>query len=148
MRLSLPQGDHALLKVTAKAGNWSKKLCVGRPFTPCELVIDEGIDEREVEVAGVPCNRKGEAIGPEVLLKVASKVIKPITVEAQPQPPLEPKPKKKRAKRGQEIAPPKSADVTRSQASTDNDERVIGFTPSNGDGRPPESDTDDVLQMG
>jgi hypothetical protein len=150
MKLSLPQSDQALLRVTAKAGNWSKKVCVGRPFTYCEIVIDEGIDERDVEVVAEPCNRKGEVVESVVVLKAAVKA-KTTEVKAQtkpqPRPSLEPKPKKKRVKRGQEIAPPKSADLdsTRSQAGTVNDERDTGRTECNDSRWSQESHSDNVL---
>ncbi len=109
MIVNLPRSDQALMKVTAKARNWSKHLFMGRPFRVCEIEIPAGIAIDDVEVIAEACNRNGEAVESAVILRTPK--IKPIAPVIETEIPVQetqetlPKAKKKRTKRNQEIAP-------------------------------------------
>ncbi len=117
MIVNLPRSDQALMKVTARARNWSKHQYVGRPFRVCEIAVPIEIAAAEVEVIAEPCNRLGEAVDDPIVLRTAT-----IIAEIPAEKPVENivgeveslidsafdlllKTKKKRSKRKQEITP-------------------------------------------
>ena len=107
MIVNLPRSDQALMKVTARARNWSKHQYVGRPFRVCEIAIPAEIADAEVEVIAEPCNRQGESVDVSVVVRAATKIVEKskvaleTLVESASDLPLQTK--KKRAKRNQEI---------------------------------------------
>jgi len=137
MRINLPRTDRPLTKVTASAGNWGRVMYAGRPFRDCEIQVPEGIDESEVEVIPEPCDGKGVPferivikVGkPRSVVQIQESVpVSPVqTQDAEPA--VEVKLKKKRTKRGQEIAGSVDStdlDNTRSQVNVVDDERDAG----------------------
>jgi len=134
MRVNLPRTDHPLTKVTASAGNWTTGMYAGRPYRDCEIKVPAEIDEAEVEVVAEPCDRKGTPVE-RIVIKVGKpksvvqtrETSEPVTQSAESAAEL--KPRKKRAKRGHEIAQPvelTDLDNTRSQVNVVDDERDAG----------------------
>ncbi len=132
MIVNLPRSEQALMKVTARARNWSKHQYVGRPFRVCEIVIPAEIAVEEVEVVAESYNRQGESVDAPVVLRAATKFVdKPkdqsiedIAVEVKPSIDYSSQTKKKRVKRNQEITPAVEsiADSEPSQGSASDNE--------------------------
>ena len=130
MKVNLPRSECPQMKLTTRTTGWSNKTYVKPPYGVCELVIPPEIDIRGVEITAEGCDLAGNAIERLVFLRRAVQVppgvpvSQPVQVKAEPA-----KPKRKRVKRGHEIAPSvESADLdnTRSQVNVVDDERDVG----------------------
>jgi hypothetical protein len=100
MRFHLTRSDCPLMKLTARAGNWSCKRYLG-PFTKeYELTLPEGINPDELEVTTEACDQSGKPLEQPVILKAAKEtakaapIIRPATIENP-----KPKPERRRRKR-------------------------------------------------
>lgn len=94
MRFNLPRSEQPLMKVTARAGEWSSKKYLSRLSRECEIAIPQTISPDEVEVTAEACDDSGKPVEPAVLLKAA----KPKAVPVGPAPAEDPNPKRVRPK--------------------------------------------------
>jgi len=111
-----------------RASGWSNRTFVKPPYGVCELVIPSGIDVRGVEITAEGCDLAGKPVERVTFLKRPTHLSASAPTVHLPEPP-KPKPRKKRAKRGHEIA--QSVELTnlddaQSQVNVGDDERDAG----------------------
>lgn len=71
MKLNIPESSAPLIKITARTGEWSRRVFVSSPYGSYEIAIPDWIDEREVELTIEPCNSNEQPIDRAVVLKEA-----------------------------------------------------------------------------
>lgn len=128
MKVNLPLSECPQMRITMRVSGWSNRTFVKPPYGVCELVIPSGIDIRGVEVTAEGCDLAGRPVERVTFLKRPTYLSASVPTVQLPEPP-KPKPRKKRAKRGHEIAQPvelTDLDNTRSQVNVVDDERDAG----------------------
>lgn len=98
MKCQVPLMDHPLVKVTAKAGQWSAKRYLSRAHRDCEIPIPEGVNQDEVEITAEGCDDVGNPVAPPITIKPARRPSETTEKVSPPTPSRTTKPKSERRK--------------------------------------------------